>query len=208
MLDARGHGESSRLPAGAPYDAAADIADAIDRLGLRAPVVMGHSVGARAVADYAAASPAGVSKVVLEDPPFLPLPEPSAAEARRAKFCRHVETFLAMSNDQIIAAGRASSPLWHADEFSDWAAAKKQVDPMAFPAYALPWQDSAARIHAPTLIIFGEAARGGLVTAEIANEACAINPNIGAVQIKGAGHNIRRENFRDFVWAVRAFLAA
>ena len=50
MLDARGHGESSRIPAGAAHDPADDIAQAIEALGLNAPIVMGHSVGARAIA--------------------------------------------------------------------------------------------------------------------------------------------------------------
>ena len=42
MLDARGHGESSKAPDGALHEPAADIAAAIDQLGLELPVVMGH----------------------------------------------------------------------------------------------------------------------------------------------------------------------
>jgi N-formylmaleamate deformylase len=111
-----------------------------------------------------------------------------------------------MSEAQITAMGKASSPGWHDDEFPAWTAAKKQVDPEAMPDYRTRWQDSIARITAPTLLMYGEPGRGGIVTAEVAEEARAINSNVSAIQITGAGHNIRRENFADFLAAVRVFL--
>jgi N-formylmaleamate deformylase len=206
MLDARGHGRSSRICVDAPQDPGQDIAEAIDALGLASPILMGHSVGARAAAMCANANPDRVSKVILEDPPFLPLAERSVAEIRRRNFRQQVEKFQAMSEAQITAMGKASSPGWHEDEFSAWTAAKKQVDPEAMPDYRTSWQASIARITAPTLLIYGERARGGIVTPELAEEAQAINPNISAIQIAGAGHNIRRENFADFLAAVQAFL--
>jgi N-formylmaleamate deformylase len=206
MLDARGHGRSSRICVDAPQDPGQDIAEAIDALGLASPILMGHSVGARAAAMCANANPDRVSKVILEDPPFLPLAERSVAEIRRSNFRQQVEKFPAMSEAQITAMGKASSPGWHEDEFSAWTAAKKQVDPEAMPDYRTSWQASIARITAPTLLIYGERGRGGIVTPELAEEARAINPNISAIQIAGAGHNIRRENFADFLAAVQAFL--
>lgn len=206
MLDARGHGESSRMPAGEPHDPARDIAEAVDRLGLKSPVVMGHSVGARAVAAYANAHPGRVSKVILEDPPFAPVASSSAAAARRDRFRLQVEKFLSMTSAEIGAMGRATCPSWHEDEFPAWTAAKQQVDPRAMPSYDAPWQDAIARITAPTLLIYGEQDRGGMVTPAIAAEAAALNPCIRPVQIRGAGHNIRRENFPDYLSAVRGFL--
>ncbi|MCR5879255.1 alpha/beta fold hydrolase [Phenylobacterium sp. J367] len=117
MLDARGHGASSRIDPVQPFDAAEDIAKAIGALGLCAPVVMGHSVGARATAAYASAHPGGASKVVLEDPPFLPLASPAVADARRRRFREQVARFQRMSEAEIIAEGRATSPTWHDDDF-------------------------------------------------------------------------------------------
>jgi pimeloyl-ACP methyl ester carboxylesterase len=206
MLDARGHGHSSRIVAHEPHDPGRDIAEAIEQLGLVSPIVMGHSVGARATAMYASSNPGHAAKVILEDPPLLPLPEPSLAQTRRSRFRQQVERFQTMSEAQITAMGKASSPGWHDDEFPAWTAAKKQVDPEAMPDYRTRWQDSIARITAPTLLIYGEPGRGGIVTPELAEEARAINSNISAIQITGAGHNIRRENFADFLVAVRAFL--
>lgn len=206
MLDARGHGGSSRI-AGAPSDyPGRDIAEAIDHFGLRSPFVMGHSVGARATAEFAAAHPGRASKVILEDPPLLPVADPAAAALRRRKFRDQVEAFQAMSEADIIALGRKTSPDWHEGEFPAWAASKRQVDPDAMPDYRSPWQESLRAILDPTLLIHGVPARGGIVTPAIADEACALNPHISAVQIPDAGHNIRRENFPAFLAVVLAFL--
>ncbi len=207
MLDARGHGGSSRI-AGAPPDyAGRDIAEAIDGLGLRSPIVMGHSLGARATVDFAAAWPGKASKLVLEDPPFMPVADLGAAATRRRKFREQVEAFEAMSDADITALGRKTSPDWHDDEFPAWTAGKRQVDPDAMPDYRVAWQDAIRPITEPTLLIHGDPARGGIVTPGIAAEAKAINPNISAVQIDGAGHNIRRENFPAFLAAVKGFLS-
>ncbi|MDO8323603.1 MAG: alpha/beta hydrolase [Phenylobacterium sp.] len=203
MLDARGHGQSSRA---GDHDPAQDIAEAIEQLGLVRPIVMGHSVGARATAAYANAHPGRVSKVVLEDPPFLPLIDRAQADRRAVRFREQVETFQAMSLAELIAMGRAQSPLWHDDDFPAWAVAKHQTDPQAMPVYATPWQEILGQITAPTLLVHGDSAHGGLVTPQIAGEARALNPNITAVLVPGAGHNTRRENFPDYLAAVRDFL--
>lgn len=206
MLDARGHGESSRICPLSKLDPGADIAWAAERLNLVQPIVMGHSVGARATADYANAFPNRVSKIILEDPPFPPPASPSQLAARRARFRQQVAAFSSMSDAELIAKGKAASPLWAADEFPAWVAAKRQVDPEAMPAYAEPWQDSIGSIATPTLIIHGEAERGSPVSQPIVEEARSINANISTVQIAGAGHNVRRDNFADYLKAVLAFL--
>ena len=207
MLDARGHGDSSRMISDQPHDPGEDIAEAIRKLGLTAPIVMGHSVGARATAMYAVANPDRVSKVILEDPPLMPLVDPAAAERRRVRFREQVVKFRAMTPAEIVTMGRVSSPTWLDDDFPAWAVSKHQVDPEAMPDYRLPWQDTFAAITAPTLLIHADPALGGIVTPGLAEEARRINPNIRTVQIPNAGHNTRRENFADYLAAVRGFLA-
>ncbi|HET8843041.1 MAG TPA: alpha/beta hydrolase [Ktedonobacteraceae bacterium] len=67
-LDQRGHGESSKPQQG--YDFASIVADdraLIQELDLRHPVLVGHSWGAMVALEYAAASDADVSAVVLVD---------------------------------------------------------------------------------------------------------------------------------------------
>ena len=207
MLDARGHGESSRMMPDQPHDAGRDIAEAIEALGLTAPIVIGHSVGARATADFAAAYPARAARVILEDPPLMPLVESAAAERRRSRFREQVEKFRTMTPAGITAMGKAQSPTWHDDEFPAWTASKQQVDQEAMPDYRRPWPVTLANIFAPTLLIYGQPGHGGIVTPDLAAEAQRINPNIQSVEIPKAGHNTRRENFADYLAAVRAFLA-
>lgn len=206
MLDARGHGESSRLRAGEDHDPARDIAEAIVNLDLKSPIVMGHSVGALAIAACANAHPHLVAKVILEDPPFGPSPDRTTGLERQNKFRKQVAEFQRMSEGQITDMGRRLSPDWHLDEFPAWARGKRQVDPEAMPVAFAPWSASIDKISAPTLLIYGEAARGALMTTEVAAEAMRINPCIRAVPIEGAGHNVRRENFDGFLAVVSAFL--
>lgn len=206
MLDARGHGESCGLSPDALHDPARDIAEAIGGLRLENPIVIGHSVGARAVADFASAEPGKASKVILEDPPFLPVLPPAVVDIRREKFRRQVEAFGRLSHADIVETGKASSPLWHADDFPAWATAKRQVDPEAYPVFRTAWQDPIRRIAVPILLIHGDADRGSLVTPQQAREAEAINPGLAAVHVRGAGHNVRRENFAGVLAAVRAFV--
>lgn len=206
MLDARGHGSSSRISANGEHDPAEDMAQAIEQLGLVAPAVIGHSVGALATARFANKYRDRASIVILEDPPFLPNASHSVLEIRQQAFRQHVASFQAMTESEIIKLGRETSPTWHADEFIAWAMAKKQTDPGAMPVYHTRWQDAIAEIAVPTLLIYGECERGGIVSPELAQEACAINPQINAIQIKGAGHNIRRENFSEFMVTIQTFL--
>ena len=206
MLDARGHGDSSRMIPHQPHDPGEAIAEAIAQLGLNMPIVMGHSVGARASAMYAAAHPDRISKVILEDPPLMPLVDPAAAVRRRVRFREQVEKFQSMTPAEITAMGKATSPTWHDDDFPAWTTSKHQADPHAMPDYRTPWQDTLAAITAPTLLIHADPALGGIVTPELADEARQLNPKICTVQIPNAGHNTRRENFADYLAAVLGFL--
>ena len=218
MLDARGHGESSRIAQGAASDRArdiaqgaasdpaCDIAQAIAALGLRSPVVMGHSIGALAIATFASANPAVASKIILEDPPFLPIPSRSKSLERKRMFRQQVKEFQRMSDAEIHALGRQLSPGWHEDDFPAWTLGKQQVDPAAMPERLAPWQDAVAGITVPTLMICGDTKRGGQVSRAVAAEAMRINRNIRSVTIEAAGHNIHREQFAAFITHVRAFL--
>lgn len=206
MLDAAGHGDSYRIVDPENHDPARDVIQAIAALRIRNPVLMGHSVGGRTTAACAAALAGHVEKVVLEDPAFVPIAAPEALAVRRRKFAEQIARFQAETVDEIAAAGRRATPIWAVEEFPDWAEAKRKTDPAAFPVYGTPWQALLPAIEAPTLLVHGEARLGSLITAEIAAEATALNPRIRAVEISGAGHNVRRENFEGYLAAVRAFL--
>ncbi len=205
LLDARGHGESSRVAPDASFDPGEDLAQACDALGLESPIVIGHSVGGRAALDFAGAHPRRVSRLILEDPPLLPQLNAEAAEQRRLKFMRDVEALQALSDGAIADHWRAIHPGWAHEEFPAWRDGKRQVDPSAMPRFATPWREALKRITAPTLLLYGDA---GLVTEDIAAEAHRLNGAVVTVRIPAAGHNIRREKFPDYLSAMSRFLLA
>ena len=207
MLDARGHGASSRVGPGDIVDPVRELAEAVEALGLTHVLVMGHSVGARASAGFAAALPDRVRALVLEDPPLVPPMAPEARARRLQTFREQVARFRSMTEAELRAFGMRQSPSWDPSEFPAWAASKRQVDAEALPHLTSDWRQDFREIRAPTLLIHGESERGGMVSVEQAREACALNPKLRAVRIAGAGHNVRRENFTDVLSAVRSFLA-
>ncbi|WP_295632483.1 alpha/beta hydrolase [Novosphingobium sp.] len=207
MLDARGHGGSSRFVANDAFEPARDIAEAMDGLGLQSAVIMGHSVGALAAARFAATYPERTRALILEDPPLLPQLLPAELTERRARFAEQMRGLQAMSDAEIVAVGRAQSPGWHHAEFPAWASSKRQVDPDARIALDRSWQEIFAAIRAPTLLLHGDSERGSMVDADAAGTAGRINPRIRLQGIAGAGHNVRRENLDTFAAAVNTFLA-
>ncbi|MFZ4602351.1 MAG: alpha/beta fold hydrolase [Caulobacterales bacterium] len=208
MLDARGHGESSRFTPGIDFDPARDLAEAMDGLKLTAAVIMGHSVGAMSSAQFAVAFPERTRALMLEDPPLcLPAAAGDRVE-RQAQLTRRLQALHAMSDAEIVAMGRSSSPGWHPDEFPEWARAKRQVDPGVLLGPDRLWREVFGAIRAPALLLHGDAALGAMVDAQAAAEAEQLNPRIRAVRIPGAGHNVRRENLPAYAAAAIAFLAA
>lgn len=209
MLDARGHGASSRPGPGglSPETPGRDIAEAIAALGLKGVVAMGHSMGARATAACAAAFPELIRAVILEDPPLVPPMDAATARQRVERFRRQVEQLQALSDDELLAMGRRQTPPWHEREFPAWVASKRQVDINALPVLPRPWQDDISRLRGPVLLIHGDAERGSMVSPDQAREARTLNPGLRALRIAGAGHNVRRERFDEVLLAVRSFLA-
>ncbi|HZD37447.1 MAG TPA: alpha/beta hydrolase, partial [Actinomycetes bacterium] len=70
-IDQRGHGESEQPSSG--YDFATvtgDLAHALEALGIRAPLLVGHSWGANVALQYAADRPGGVAGLALVDGGF------------------------------------------------------------------------------------------------------------------------------------------
>lgn len=212
MVDARGHGESSK-PAGGygSDDHAADLAGLIEALGLDKPALMGHSMGAATVATMAYRRPELTSRIVLEDPPWrIQTPEEAAAGmAGMTAWRDNLAAEQKLPKAEIIANGKAKNPKWVDDEFDGWSLAKQQVSLNVFNFRTAPttgWETIATGLRVPSLLVTADADLGAIVTAEGAALAAA-NPNVRVAHIPGAGHNIRREQFDAFMAAVTAFLA-
>ena len=208
MLDARGHGASTRVPDDESVDPVQDLAEAVAGLGLSRAIFAGHSVGARAVAGLAARHPDYAELVILEDPPLLPPFTGEQLALRRAQFRAHVAELQAESEAQLVARCARQSPDWHGSDTPDWAAAKHQVDPRALPEFRTRWQDDFAGITVPTLLIAGVPALGSMVGDRELAQALALAPQMHAARIAGAGHNVRRENFEAYLAAMWQFIDA
>lgn len=214
MMDARGHGWSTAPASGYTNDDhAADYAALIQQLALTKPALVGHSMGGGTGAQLAANYPTLLRGAVLEDPPWRPQGTMAPAEERRA----HAEQWRAdvianrsRSLETLIASVKQRSPLWSDAEIDQWAPSKQQVSPQALDyvlAPSKPWWEVVGQITCPTLLVTADVAAGAIVDQATAAQAVALNPQIEVAYIKGAGHNIRRENFAAYVATVRAFLA-
>jgi len=215
LPDARGHGKSARMQPGESLDAAADLAGLINALELQSPVVGGHSMGANTTSLLGVRYPSLAKAIILEDPPWR-LPEPpkeADAEEQKApppRFHDWLSDLKEKSLDEIIATGKQDNPGWADIEWPAWAESKLQFDMGFLQAMRVPgsdWTDNVKNITCPVLLVTADPEKGAIVTPESAQAAAASNPHIQVVNISNAGHNIRRENFKDFLQAVKAFLA-
>jgi pimeloyl-ACP methyl ester carboxylesterase len=206
LIDARGHGESSRVDLDAGFDPADDLARVCIALDLNRPTAIGHSVGARATLELAARHPGLVSRVVLEDPPLGPPTDAATHAARRDRIAADIRDLQRLGDDDIRRRGEAATPDWPVEEFIAWTAAKRQVDPVSLPWFESPWQAALEKVAVPVLLLRGEAERGSMVSDAAAIDASRINALVEARVIPGAGHNLRRENFDAYLASVMRFL--
>jgi N-formylmaleamate deformylase len=211
MVDARNHGQTSRAPAS--LDAMADdLLAVIKSLGFEHPALLGHSMGASMVANLAARYPELPARILLEDPPWAkssdaPL-KVGEGEKRRKMFLAYIESMRSKSDEDIIAQCQALNPQWHDDDMPGWAASKRQVSPDAMQGLSMgEWRETVAAIQCPALLIYADGEDDGIVKHAVAEEVAETNKNFNVQHIPNAGHNIRRENFTDYMKAVEGFLA-
>ncbi len=216
MVDARGHGRSDAPEQGySPADQAADLAGLIAALGLRRPILLGHSMGAITTLVLAGTSPELPRAILLEDPPpwWQSSDEPSPEVAERME---RMKAWFAqvkrMSREELIAVNRAENPGWSDAERQPWADAKLQFSPkiaeviQSTTPTSVDWPALLARVSCPALLITADPERGAATGPEAAAALQARLPQLQVAQIAGAGHSIRRDQFESYMEAVRAFL--
>lgn len=214
LPDARGHGLSARVQPGEQVDLAEDLAGMIRGLGLQRVVVGGHSMGAHISAEMAASYPDLVRALILEDPAWFQQTPAQASEtgARNHQPPNPIEWLLKVLGkpvEEVMAICHRDNPKWQEAELRPWAESKLQFDLNFLQIERIfhkEWQEVVPAITCPTLLITSEPALGALVTPEIAQMAVYLNPKLQSVHVPGAGHNIRRENYPEFIKIVRNFL--
>jgi len=199
--DLRGRGATDVAPAGSYRltDYAADVAGLVDALGLRRPIVVGHSLGARIAAAFAVlhgAHPLG--HLVLVDPPTSgpgrgPYPttwdafQTQLHEAQRGTTAEEVGRFyphwpereLQLRAEVLASCDETAIRETHAGfEVEDF-----------FPY----WE----QIKLPASLIRG--ADSPMVPPEAAAELAAANPDVPIFTVPGAGHMVPWDNFTGFL---------
>lgn len=213
MVDARGHGRSDAPEQGyGPVEMAADLAGVITGLGLKKPIVMGHSMGGSTTMALAGLYPEIPGAIIIEDSGATNAfsgnsPE---AQARLKQWHDRMVNLQSKSHAELIQHAKTNTPTWSEAELEPWAHAKLRFNMNALNRQNtsdVDWDKILRSITCPALLLYADPERGGGVTAERAAEMQQLTPQLQAVHIPGAGHNIRREQFARYMAAVSSFLA-
>lgn len=207
--DRRGHGRSTAgIEPESVETHAADAAALIEGLGLRRPIVVGSSGGARIAVELARTRPELLAGAVLSEPPIFSL-EPVAGEA-----------FLAEVRRAVVPAVQAGGPRGAVDAFFQlvcpglWSrldeAGKDRyrtnghmlLAEFAAPPYLLG-RDQVADIEVPALVIAGTTSHPALRA--IAVTLAHTLPRARLVELDGSGHVTYAERPEEFAAAVRDF---
>ena len=214
LPDARGHGHSQGVQPGEDVDMAGDLAGLIRALKLEKPVVGGHSMGANVSSQMVTRNPGLVRALILEDPAWFtdgPPAEPKTKQQETpppSPFAWLLELGN-LSVDDVMDKCRTDNPKWAEVELRPWAESKKQFDVNFLQIDRIlqrSWQEIVPEIDCPTMVITADPKKGALITPQMAKTIVSMNPRIRVVNIKGAGHSIRRENFKGYMRAVEDFL--
>lgn len=215
MPDAQGHGLSDRIGANySPGSSGDQIAALAQGLSLNHPIIMGHSMGAGTAADVASRYPSLPKALVLEDPGWSMPPAAAPADTEEARkqrdsFRTYSEALRQRRLDEILAESGKTAPDWSEEDRIHWAVAKKQFDLAMFsrgPGRQRSYTEIVPLIDCPTLLVSAEK---GIVTPEVAENVSRLwksKKPFRSVRIMGAGHNIRREKFQEFMAALVDFL--
>jgi N-formylmaleamate deformylase len=214
MPDAQGHGLSDRLGPNFSFEShTKQAAGLVKELGLKRPIIMGHSMGAGTTCNVAMEYPDLPKAVILEDPAwgmFPPKPENAEAARKNHEEIRAYQTEVAkLPLEDIKARCRKDNPTWPEDEVMTWANSRKLWDKALFDRIGVPsrpYEEIVTRIECPTLLIISET---GIVSRETAEKAAKLWKSEAPftwVYIKGAGHSIRREQYTAFKRALYDWL--
>ncbi|MFI6306640.1 isochorismatase family protein [Amycolatopsis thailandensis] len=189
VLDVRGRGLSDDAPGYDLASYAADVDAVVDGLGLRDPILLGHSMGARIAARAAATGGRSLRGTVLVDPPL--------SGPGRGPYPTTLDAFLG----QLDQARRGTDadevarswPLWPRREQelrARWLSSCSRGAIIATHAgfESEDFFDDWPKVPAPAFFLYGGVSP--VVTAAGAAEAVERNPSAEFVEVPDAGHMV------------------
>ncbi|SOZ15533.1 putative hydrolase [Cupriavidus taiwanensis] len=209
VLDVRGRGLSQ---AGPELDysldgQAADVVALAAALGLQRYAVVGHSMGARIGIRAARARPAGLTRLVLVDPPV-------SGPGRRAypsQLPWYIDS-IRLAQQGIDAEGmRAFCPTWTEDQLRLRAQWLHTCDERAILASFNGFHEDDIHADLPQVAVpalLMTAGRGDVIRAEDVQEMRALLPALLVAHVANAGHMIPWDDEAGFYRAFGDFLGA
>ena len=209
VLDVRGRGLSQ---AGAELDysldaQAADVVAFAAALGLQRYAVVGHSMGARIGIRAARAKPAGLTRLVLVDPPV-------SGPGRRAypsQLPWYIDS-IRLAQQGIDAEGmRRFCPTWTEDQLRLRAQWLHTCDERAILASFNGFHEDDIHADLPRLAVpalLMTAGRGDVIRAEDVQEMRTLLPALLVAHVANAGHMIPWDDEAGFYRAFGDFLGA
>nr|MDO8111025.1 alpha/beta hydrolase [Candidatus Sigynarchaeota archaeon] len=213
MLDARGHGKSTAAEMEFGFGLmAADVAGLIQELKLNKPILLGHSMGGQVATIVAGKYPDLVSKIVLEDPAYFL----RSIEKLLIKVANPLIRWMGKRNDektkeQVKTSCKKLHPTWIDDDLDPWVEAQKEfarnLKETVITRYdtAVDWHNVFSKVKVPVLFII---ASKGVYSVKRLKKILPEFADAKFQFINEAGHNIRREQYEQYMDAVRSFVHA
>jgi len=215
-MDMRGFGDSSWAKDYSVPAMASDIGALLEHLGWDRAIVVGHSMGGRNAAWFAANNPQRVAALVLVDYS----PDIAAAGSKRVaqsvagvpEAFASIEAAMAHFNagpdqrerfEQYLKPAPGGYAIKRDPHFRDQFRKALETGEGAKPGVDL-WR-ALGELAMPTLVVRG--ARSDLFAPETVAKVTAANPRIRLVEVD-AGHNVAGDNLEGLLAALRPFLAS
>lgn len=227
MLDTRGHGLSDPFTGSEDSNTLLkDVVVAAEKLGLKKPILMGHSMGGATVIRLGAEYPDFAKAIIVVDagiggprpqrdrstnnppPPPPPSPGPLSITMRGTP-----ERMVAQNNynyDSLVAKAHRDNPRWSMMDCRYWAFAIRQYH----GAYSgAGWQamsgtmrndNALARIQVPMIILKADAPAE---VRKIHQEQARVMQHGTLVHIDNSGHNLQRDQPERAAEVIREFLS-
>ncbi|WP_073080439.1 alpha/beta fold hydrolase [Chitinophaga jiangningensis] len=206
MPDSRGHGLSDVPETGYQYaDLANDVVGLIRSLKLKAPVLIGHSMGGMTAAVVASLNPTLLSRVILADPSFI---SPALQlEVYQSDVASQHKKILSWSLKEVMADASKRHPTRPAALIEIFSHARLQTSMQAFEVLRPPnpdFRELIQSITVPGLLLYGDR---GVVSADIAKELEGLNPGLLTAAVPNAGHSLHMDQPEHFARLVKDFLS-